>query len=551
MNLPSFVTLALLAAKAATPDSAALATIRPEALRAHVAYLASDALEGRGSGTRGYALAAAYVATQLEALGLEPGAPDGSWRQSVPLRRAVPDPARCKATLVHAGVERVLESGRDFVCFGNPALAAGAASAPVVFAGYGVCAPERGYDDYAGIDVRGKIVVLVNGAPASFPSDERAFYGGRLAKRVDAARRGALATIGLMAPEERARMPWAKVSAYSRHGSAGWLGPDGQPFDYPPALQASIVLNREVAAALFPGSPRSLDDALLSLAAGRPASFETGNSARLESAAQLDDFTSDNVVGLLRGSDPKLRAEAVVVSAHLDHLGLDPETAEAKDRINNGAYDNASGVASLIETARAFAQLPRRPARSVLFVAVTGEELGLLGSDYFARHPPALTLVADVNMDMALTLYPVADVIAFGAEHSSLGAVIAAAARKAGLALTPDPFPEESIFVRSDHYSFVKQGIPSLMLSSGFKSKESKIDGAATYVNWLRSVYHSPADDMNQAFDWESGVRIARANFLAALAIANAPTRPAWKPGDFFGTKFGHAGKLSARDEES
>jgi len=245
------------------------------------------------------------------------------------------------------------------------------------------------------------------------------------------------------------------------------------------------------------------------------------------------------VVGLLRGSDPKLAAEAVVVSAHLDHLGLDPETPGQKDRINNGAYDNASGVASLIETARAFARLPRQPARSVLFVAVTGEEMGLLGSDYFARHPPALTLVGDVNMDMALTLYPVADVIAFGAEHSSLGAVISAAAAKVGLALTPDPFPAEGLFVRSDHYSFVKQGIPSLMLAAGFKSKDPKLDGAAAYVNWLRNVYHSPADDMNQVFDWESGARIARASFLAALAIANAPARPAWKPGDFFGKKFG------------
>lgn len=538
MHLFSAVTLALLAVPA-PPDPEALGAIRPEALRAHVAFLASDALEGRGSGTRGHALAAAYVATQFEGLGLEPGAPDGSWRQSVPLRRAVPDPARCKATLIHAGVERVLESGRDFVCFGNPALAAGSASAPVVFVGYGVSAPERGYDDYDGLDVRGKIVVLVNGAPASFPSDERAFYGGRLAKRVDAARRGALAAIGLMAPEERARLPWSKVSAYSRHGATGWLGPDGQPCDYPPSLQASILLNREVVAGLFVGSPRSLDDALMSLAAGHPASFETGNSARLESVAQLEDFTSDNVVGLLRGSDPKRANEAIVVSAHLDHLGLDPETPGQQDRINNGAYDNASGVASLIETARAFARLPKRPARSVLFVAVTGEELGLLGSDYFARHPPAQSLIGDVNMDMALTLYPVADVIAFGAEHSSLGAVIAAAAGKVGLALTPDPFPEEGIFVRSDHYSFVKQGIPSLMLSTGFRSTDKELDGAALSRNWLRSVYHSPADDMNQAFDWESAAKLARANFLAALEVANAATRPTWKRDDFFGKKFG------------
>ncbi len=536
MHLLSAVTLALLAA--AKPDPTALAAIRPEALHAHVAFLASDALEGRGSGTRGHALAAAYVAAQFEGLGLEPGAPDGSWRQSVPLRRAVPDPAACKVTLVHGAVERPLEQGRDFACFGNPALASGSAMAPVVFVGYGVSAPERGYDDYAGVDVRGKIVALVGGAPASFPSDERAYYGARLAKRQDAVRRGAVSVISLFTPEESRRMPWARVAGYSRHGSTGWLGEDGRAFESSAALQVTVALNPEVAGKLFEGAPRSLADAFASLAAGHPASFETGNQARLESGARLEDFTSDNVVAVLRGSDPKLGTQAVVLSAHLDHLGMEPETSGQKDRINNGAYDNASGVASLIETARAFTRLARRPARSVLFVAVTGEEMGLLGSDYFVRHPPALTLVADVNMDMALTLYPVADVIAFGAEHSSLGEVIAAAAGKVGLALTPDPFPQESIFVRSDHYSFVKQGIPALMLSTGLRSSNPRIDGALATTNWLRSVYHSPADDMQQSFDWESGAKIARANFLAALQIANAATRPNWKPGDFFARKF-------------
>jgi hypothetical protein len=408
-----------------------------------------------------------------------------------------------------------------------------------VFVGYGVSAPERGYDDYAGVDVRGKIIALVGGAPASFPSDERAFYGGRLAKRQDAVRRGAVAVIALFSPEESLRLPWARVAGYSRQGAAGWLGEDGRPFDFSAALQVVVALNPDVAGQLFEGAKHPLADALKSIAAGHPASFETGNSARLESSGHLEDFTSDNVVGLLRGSDPRLAAEAVVLLAHLDHLGLDPETPGQKDRINNGAYDNASGVASLIETARAFARLPKRPARSVLFVAVTGEELGLLGSDYFARHPPAQSLIGDVNMDMALTLYPVADVIAFGAEHSSLGAVIAAAAGKVGLALTPDPFPEEGIFVRSDHYSFVKQGIPSLMLSTGFRSTDKELDGAALSRNWLRSVYHSPADDMNQAFDWESAAKIARANFLAALEVANAATRPTWKRDDFFGKKFG------------
>jgi hypothetical protein len=525
----------LLLAAPPTPESAALASIRPEAIRGHIRYLASDLLEGRGTGTRGYDLAASYVASQFESVGLEPGAADGTWRQTVSFRRGVPDPAKCRVTLTRGGVEAGLASGEEAICWGDPVRTSGSATGGLVFVGYGVSAPERGYDDYAGVDVKGKVVVLVTGAPPTFPSDERAFYGSRLAKREDAAARGAVAVIGLAPPEERGRFPWKKELLYARHGVTGWLDETGKPFGFGGGLAGVASLSPSGIAKLFAGSPRPLDDALKSIASGKPASFDLATQAHLEFASRHEDFKADNVIGMLRGSDPKLAAEAVVLSAHLDHIGTESEGDG--DRINNGAYDNASGIANLIETARAFS-LAKRPARSVLFVAVAGEEMGLLGSDYFARHPPT-KLVADVNLDMALTLFPISDMIAFGAEHSTMGEVVAAATKEVGLTLSPDPFPQESLFVRSDHYCFVKQGIPAVMLSTGLKSADPKQDGAALYMNWLKSVYHSPADDMNQVFVWDSAVKIARVNVMIAMRVANAPTTPTWKPGDFFGKKFG------------
>jgi Peptidase family M28 len=526
--------LALSLVAAASPDvSGSFATIRPDALRAHVRFLASDLLEGRGTGTRGYDLAASYVASQFEAVGLEPGAADGSWRQSVAYRRGVPDPEHCRAVLMRGGAQLSLAPGDDFACWGDPARASGTASAAIVFAGYGVSAPERGYDDYAGIEVRGKIVILVSGAPPTFPPDERAFYGARVAKREDAARRGAVAVIGLVPPDERGRLPWAREIVYSRHGTTGWLDASNQPFGFAGSLQALISLSPRGATRLFEDSPRPMDEVLKSIASGRPASFELGSAARIDVGSRHEDFKSDNVIGVLRGSDPGLGAEAVVLSAHLDHLGIEAEGGA--DRINNGAYDNASGVANLIETARA-ASSAKRPARSVLFVALAGEEMGLLGSDYFARHPP-LRPVADVNLDMALTLYPISDMIAFGAEHSTLGRVVEKAAKQAGLSLSPNPFPQEGLFVRSDHYSFVKQGVPAVMLSTGLRSADPGIDGAARYVAWLRNTYHTPADDMDQLFDWESAAKVARLNLMIAMSVANAREVPRFNSGDFFGQK--------------
>jgi Zn-dependent M28 family amino/carboxypeptidase len=241
----------------------------------------------------------------------------------------------------------------------------------------------------------------------------------------------------------------------------------------------------------------------------------------------------------LRGSDPRLAQEYVAVTAHLDHLGLGP--ARDGDAIYNGAFDNASGTAALLELAAAFASGPRRPRRSILFAAVTAEEKGLLGAEYFVHNPtvPLKDVVAALNMDMFVSLFPLRDVVAFGAEHSSLGETTEAMARRLGLERAPDPFPEQVVFIRSDHFAFVKKGIPALMLSSGLRSSDPSVDGPALFGRWITTVYHSPKDDLAQPIDFDEAARVARLYYLIARQVADGDARPAWKPGDFFGTRFG------------
>ena len=267
-------------------------------------------------------------------------------------------------------------------------------------------------------------------------------------------------------------------------------------------------------------------------------SFDLPAKVRLRVESRHSIVDSPNVLAALPGSDPDLSKEYVVLSAHLDHLGIG--VARKGDSIYNGAYDNASGVAAILEVARALSAQPQRPRRSILFAAVTGEEKGLLGAEYFARHPtvPAGSMVADLNADMFLTLFPVKDIVVFGGEHSSWGAVFGSVARRLGLEVAPDPFPEEVLFVRSDHYSFVREGIPSIMLSCGLHSADPAIDGEKVYRSWIASLYHSPQDDMSQAMDFESAAKIAELYLLAAEEVADGVARPSWTRDDFFAARF-------------
>jgi Zn-dependent M28 family amino/carboxypeptidase len=291
---------------------------------------------------------------------------------------------------------------------------------------------------------------------------------------------------------------------------------------------------------LFDETPHGLRSLLGLDEAGKPLPvFNLYGRLRLQQRSRHRVVSSPNVVGLLKGSDPQKAHEYVLYTAHLDHLGeVPPRAGGAKpgDRIYNGALDNAVGVAVMLETARLFTQA-RAPRRSLLFVAVTAEEKGLVGSDYFANNPPvpAADIVADINIDMPVLLYDFGDVIAYGSEHSSLGRAVAQAAREAGVALTPDPFPERNLFIRSDHYSFVQQGIPSVFLVTGFSNRGAATDSRAVFERFLREHYHQPSDQPDLPLDYAAGARFTRINKRVGEIIANQAERPRWRQDDVFG----------------
>ena len=373
----------------AAAEEQALAGIRPAAIRAHMSFLADDLLEGRRTGSRGYELAARYVATQLEALGLEPAGTGGGYFQSVPLLHMEMVAAECSAVLVRPSGERTeLRFGTDYVT-APLAETETAVTAPVVFAGFGVTAPGPWHDDYAGLDVKGKIVAVLAGGPPGFPSEPRAFYSDSRGLIQNALAHGAVGILAIFTPEMAKVSPWEMTVRNSKQPGFAWMDGAGRPRDLPPALRGAAHLSASGAEALFAGAPHSLDEIFRQAAAGPTAGkvprFALPVEATLRGVSRRERTASPNVAALLPGSDPRLRDEVVVLSAHLDHLGVGEPVAG--DAIYNGAFDNASGIAILLEVAGALARLPERPRRSVLFLAVTAEETGLHGSDYFARHP--------------------------------------------------------------------------------------------------------------------------------------------------------------------
>ncbi|MGH9751102.1 MAG: M28 family peptidase [Candidatus Polarisedimenticolia bacterium] len=542
------------ASGAADPAAAAAAdAIRPEAIRAHMAFLADDLLQGRAPGTPGYDLAARYARAHLEGIGLRGGAADGAWFQPVPLRRGQPVPGGSALMLRGAGGTRALRFETDYTFVDHQAGIEREISAPVVFAGFGVTAPERQYDDYAGLDVRGRIVAILSNAPSTFPGTLRAYHADSRTKQDNAAAHGAAGILGIRLPDDERRFPWDSVLRETRIGwsSLRWIDAAGRPAGLNEAIRAGALLNRSGSEALFAGEDHGLDAIFEAAARGAPPAFPLRNNATILRRSRHTPVASHNVVAILEGSDPVLRREHVVYTAHLDHIGVGPVVDG--DAIYNGALDNAAGSAVVLEVARAFSRLPRPPRRSVVFLLVTAEEAGLVGSDHFAEHPtvPPESIVANINLDGGATFFPARDAIAWGEEHSDLKPLVRAAAAGAGLEISPDPFPEETIFIRSDQYSFVRRGVPSVFVDLGLTSADPAIDGGAVIRNWLVTDYHSPRDDMDQPFHFDSSARLARLAFLLGHAVAMQDARPRWNEGDFFGERFGRraAGGAGPRGE--
>ena len=426
-------------------------------LRAHIEFLADDRMRGRQPGSDGYNIAANYVASQFLQMGLLPAGNEDSYFQQVPLRQALLEPGSAELVFSRGNETVSLVFVEQFFVGPSKNRTSSMLEAGLVFVGYGIDAPELQYSDYKDIDARGKIVVSLAGQPEEFPSEEGAHFSSGTEKAKAAVKAGAVGTLMIHTPRAAQRSAWDRLANRVGMPSMGWLNTEGEVYGVFPQLQGGAILSHTAAETLFKGAPFELAE-LIKMDENAEALpvFELEGTLSMSQRSTHETIFSPNVVAVLPGSDPLLADEYVLYTAHLDHIGelhADENEDGQRDRVNNGALDNASGISVMLETARLFAE-GKPPRRSILFAAVTAEEKGMVGSEYFAMNPtvPISAIVSTVNLDMPLLLYDFGDVIAFGAEHSSLGETVREAAGSYSTELSPDPFPEQNIFVRSDHY---------------------------------------------------------------------------------------------------
>jgi Zn-dependent M28 family amino/carboxypeptidase len=517
----------------APAERRAAASIAPSLLRAHIRVLADDLFEGRGPATRGDQLTQLYVRTQFEAAGLEPGAPDGSWLQPVQLVGVTSrTEGNARVTRGSAGFD--LATGTELVAFaGRPVDHARVADAEIVFVGYGMVAPEYGWDDYKGTDLRGKVLLMLNNDPQDdpklFAGKTRLYYGRWDYKYEQAARVGAAAAI-IVHTTPSAGYPWQVVQT-------SWTGELFQLPDEGPQVDIKAWATEDASRRLVALGGHDLDT--LRQAAERrefrPVPLGVTWTAAL--SAQVRRTSSANVLARLPGSDPALAGEVVLISAHHDHLGQHAAAETGQDVIYNGAVDNASGVAALLAIARAAALLETRPRRTLLFAALAAEEQGLLGSRHLARNLPVKPgrVAANVNIDGLNVLGRTRDLNVIGLGKSNVDDYVQALARLQGRVVLPDQFPDRGFFYRSDQFSFAKQGIPAAYFHAG----TDVIGRPAGYGRSRREQfeahdYHQPSDQFDETWDLAGAVEDTQLAFHLALKLANAARKPAWRPGDEF-----------------
>lgn len=508
--------------------SKVLRQIKPDDLKAHVKFLADDQLKGRLPGTPSYQQAVDYVVNQFKKAGIEPGGENNTFLQEVRLRKASTNKDASLAIVQGSNPTENLKNGHDFILYPHFENTTVNVQAPLVFVGFGISAPELNYDDYAGVDVTGKIVVIKRGAPQNFSSSVAASSMNLTTILKTALNRGAIGVI---------------IGSASNHvrelnGVTGLRFPDGKMAPSGSYISDKIQLLSLVSRGRFNQllQQANLDTAQVfaSLRNGKPASAAMPQQIKASYTNTYQDITSYNVIGKITGSDAILKNEYVVHTAHLDHMGI--STPVKGDSIYNGAHDNASGVACLLEISKLYAQLKVKPKRSVLIALVTGEEMGLLGSSYLAMRPvvPAANIVANINTDMPTLIAPLLSVVALGAEHSSLSQQVQAAATYLRLSVEADPEPEQNRFVRSDQYSFVKQGIPALHIKYGNKTIDGANNLSKKVQQWRETYYHKPQDDANGLFDYEAGKTYTQLNFLISYQVAQELNRPTWKLDSYF-----------------
>jgi Zn-dependent M28 family amino/carboxypeptidase len=514
------------------PAIVALETITPDHIRWHVRYLSHDLLEGRGTGQRGGDIAAEYIATQFAEYGLKPAGDHGTYLQKVPLV-GITTLAETQFSLVpKKGETMSLKPLDEYVAYDQTQQPASDVDADIVFVGYGIEAPEYNWDDYKGTDVRGKVLLMLVNEP---PSDDPKFFKGKALtyygrwtyKYEEATRKGAVGVI-LVHQEQMASYPW-DVVRNSNSGEKSFLKVEG------PALRVASWVQLDEAKRLASASGMSLDKMMQDAQSRNFHPADLGAKLKAHMVSKVRSFESNNVVAMLPGADHKVADEAVIYTAHYDHLGIRPDLPG--DNIFNGANDNATGCGILLELARAYATASQKPRRSILFAAVTAEEQGLLGSEYLGKHPPvpAGKIALDLNYDDIPPLGAPEEVEVSGAERTTFYPVVEATAKEFRLTIRPDARPEAGHFYRSDHFSMARVGVPAFSISEGMKFKgHPESWGLDQEKEYVEKHYHQPSDEYHPDMDFVGDSAMARFGFALGWEAASLPTLIGWQTGDEF-----------------
>jgi len=512
---------------------AAMQNINPERIRAHVRFLSDDLLEGRGTGQRGGDIAATYIATEFALDGLKPAAASGSYMQKVPMVGVTALPETTFTLASAKGQPMPLRLAEDFVVSNQTQQPTSDIDVDIVYVGYGITAPEYKWDDYKGADVRGKVLLMLVNEP---PSDDPKFFKGKALtyygrwtyKFEEAARKGAAGAIIIHKTDmasygwDVVRNSWSGEEAYLR-GESG------------PKLQAASWIQLETARGLVSAAGMDLDR-MMADARSRdfhPVALPIKLQAHIVS--KIRPFDSNNVIAMLPGSDAKIKSQAVIYTAHYDHLGIVP--GQSGDNIYNGALDNATGCGILMEIARAYATAKPKPARSILFASVTGEEKGLLGSEYLGKHPPipAAKIVLDLNYDDIPPLGAPEETEVTGAERTNFYPVVESTARDFRLTIRPDARPEAGHYYRSDHFSLARVGVPSFSINEGVKYKgHDAAWGMKQAEDYTAHHYHQPSDEYHADMDFTGDAAMARFGFALGWKAASLQQEIGWVKGDEF-----------------
>ncbi len=511
---------------------AAMETITPDHVRWHVRFLSHDLLEGRGTGQRGGDIAAEYIATQFAEYGLKPAGDNGSYLQKVPLVGITTLPETQFTLVPKQGAAMDLKPLEEYVASDQTQQPQSDVDSDIVYVGYGIEAPEYNWDDYKGVDVRGKVLLMLVNEP---PSDDPKFFKGKALtyygrwtyKFEEAARKGAVGAI-LIHQTEMASYPW-EVVRNSNSGEKSYLKLEG------PALKVASWVQLDVARKLAAASGMDLDKMMASARTRDFHPVDLGAKLKAHMVSKVRNFQSNNVLAILPGSDKRLRDEAVIYTAHYDHLGIRPDMPG--DNIYNGAADNATGCGILLELARAFSVAKDRPGRSIIFASVTAEEQGLLGSEYLGKHPPipAGKIALDLNYDDVQPRGAPEEVEVSGAERTTFYPWVQATAKEFRLAIRPDARPEAGHFYRSDHFSLARVGIPSFSINEGMKFKgHDEAWGIAQDKDYTQNRYHQPSDEYRPEMDFTGDSAMARFGFALGWEAASLPRLVGWQRGDEF-----------------